>query len=109
MTEGSGRVHELPVIVAPPSFAQIETVDNYIEKEMIKYNVMDLNADKRNQVPRVMHTCDIARLNLETRIALHRCEMDPDELVVYRATQAFNYFNYLLDPMTKDGNCLHGI
>ena len=99
----------MPVIVAPPSFAQTETVDSRTEEEMVKYNAMDLNTDKRNQVPRVMRTCDIARLNLKTKIALHRCEMDPDELVVHRATQAFNYFNYLLDPMIKDGNCLHGI
>ena len=58
---------------------------------------------------RVVRTCDIVRLNLETRIILHRREMDPDELLVYQATHAFNYFSSLLDPMEKDGNCLHGI
>ena len=54
----------------------------------------------------MVRACDIARLNLETKITLHRCEVDPDELVVHQATQAFNY---LLDPMAKDGNCLHDI
>ena len=57
----------------------------------------------------MVRTCDVARLNLETKITLHRREMDPEELVVHQTTQAFNYFNYLFDPMKGDGNCLHGI
>lgn len=57
----------------------------------------------------MVHTREIVRLNLETGIMLHRREWDPDELVVHQATHAFTYFSSLLDPMKKDGNCLHGI
>ena len=53
-----------------------------------------------------MRRCSSKPGNKDT---LHRREMDPEELVVHQTTQAFNYFNYLFDPMKGDGNCLHGI